>query len=118
MSILGFPFDPGAWLGALLSGLGNVIMQAADWLWNEAVALINWLLSLLPALPIWPGPSVGTSIGVVLGDLTYQLNTWNYYICINLMIVLWMTSITAEALGAIFRGLRWAFSHIPWVGGD
>lgn len=105
-------------VGGLLSGLGNLFMQLLNWLWQQAVSLITWLMSLIPHLPIWPGPNTNTAISYVLQQCTYQLNTWNYYICVNLWIVLWMTSIVAESAASVFKALRWALSHLPWVGGD
>lgn len=106
------------WLGGLLSGLGNVFINFLSWLWSQAVGVINWLIGLIPHLPLWPGPSTYPAISYLLSELTYQLNTWNYYIAINLWIVLWATAITFEALGAAFKALRWAISHLPFVGGD
>ena len=124
LGFLGISFDPTGVLTSLLGGIGNLFVSFFSYLLNEVNAFINWLVSLLPQLPAWPGPNLATIVSDILGfnlggtlSVGYQLETWNYYICVNLDIVLFFLVLTAEGALVVWKFIRWILTHIPLIGG-
>jgi hypothetical protein len=114
LGFLGVSFDPTGVLTSLLGGIGNIFISLYQYLLSEVNQFLNWLVSLIPPLPIWPGPSISASISFVMNILAPMLYAWNYYIALNLMIVLFFTALTAEAGLATWKFIRWLFTHLPF----
>lgn len=114
LAFLGVSFDPTGVLTSLLGGIGNIFISLYQYLLNEVNQFLDWLVSLIPALPIWPGPSIAGAIAFVMNILAPMLYAWNYYIALNLMIVLFFTALTAEAGLATWKFIRWLFTHLPF----
>lgn len=114
LAFLGVSFDPTGVLTSLLGGIGNLFVSFYQYILNEVNQFLNWLVSLIPALPIWPGPSIASAISYVMNILAPMLYAWNYYIALNLMIVLFFTALTTEAGLATWKFIRWLFTHLPF----
>lgn len=114
LAFLGVSFDPTGVLTSLLGGIGNLFVSFYQYILNEVNQFLNWLVSLIPALPIWPGPSISGAISYVMNILAPMLYAWNYYIALNLMIVLFFTALTTEAGLATWKFIRWLFTHLPF----
>lgn len=119
LGFFGVSFDPTGVLTSLLGGIGNLFISFFAYLLGEVNSLIDWLISLLPQLPIWQSayPSVNAAISYVLSTLAPMFAAWNYYVCLNLWIVLLFTAITTEGALAVWKVIRWILTHIPLVGG-
>jgi hypothetical protein len=113
---LGVSVDLGGFLSSLLSGLANVFIGFVSYLLNEVNNLINWLVSLIPPLPSWPSgaPSIASAVSFVLNLLAPYMYAWNYYVALNLAIVLFVTMLGAEATLAAWHFVRWLLTHLPF----
>jgi len=114
LAFLGESFDPTGVLTSLLGGIGNLFVSFFSYLLNEVNQFIDWLVSLIPPLPVWPGPSIEAASAFVLNFLAPYLYAWNYYVALNLMLVLLFTALTAEAGLATWKFIRWLFTHLPF----
>jgi hypothetical protein len=114
LGFLGVSFDPTGVLTSLLSGIGNLFVSFFSYLLNEVNQLLNWLVSLIPPLPVWPGPSIELASATVLNFLAPMMYAWNYYIALNLMLVLFFTALGTEAALAAWKFIRWLFTHLPF----
>lgn len=82
------------------------------------MGLITWVLSIIPGLPIWPGPDAGNALTFVLNELAQGILAWNHYVALNLLVVLaTYVILPAEITSAVWKGVRWLLTHLPWVGG-
>lgn len=117
---LGISFDPTGVLTSLLGGIGNLFVSFLQYLLAEVVKLVNWLVSLLPPLPSWPSgaPSISTALAWVLDPthtpLIPMMYAWNYYIMLNLAVVLLFIALGAEAASAAWHFIRWLLTHLPF----
>jgi hypothetical protein len=116
IGLLGIDF--GSFLGGLLSGLWDLVRNVFGYIIGQVVALVTWILALLPHLPIWPGPSISTAVSQFMSFAAEPMVTWNYYVALNLYLVLAFTALTAEAASAAFKAIRWLIAKLPWVGGE
>ena len=121
LGFLGISFDPTGVLSSLLGGIGNLFVSFFAYLLSEINNLLNWIVSLIPPLPIWPGPSISAAVTYVLsGDGTTWLGlapliyVWNYYVALSLAIVLLFSALTAESGLAIWKFIRWLLTHLPF----
>lgn len=120
LAFLGVPLDPTSVLTSLLGGLGNLAVGFLQYLLSEVLTLVNWIISLLPPLPSWPSgaPSPGTALAWVLDPshtpLVPMMYAWNYYIMLNLAIVLLFVALGAEAASAAWHFIRWLLTHLPF----
>lgn len=113
LGFLGVSFDPTGVLTSLLGGIGNLFTSFFAYLLSEVNQLINWIVSLIPPLPVWPGPSIGTASATVLNTLAPYLYAWNYYIALNLLMVLFFSALGTESVLASFKFIRWLLTHLP-----
>lgn len=117
---LGVSVDLGSVLSSILSGLGNIFVGFLQYLLSEVLKLVNWIVSLIPALPSWPSgaPSPGTALAWVLDPahtpLVPMMYAWNYYVMLNLAIVLLFVALSAESLAAAWKFIRWLLTHLPF----
>jgi len=123
LGFLGVSFDPTGVLTSLLGGIGNLFVSFFSYLLNEVNQLLNWLVSLIPPLPIYSNlwPSIGTAITNVLGansalvgSVAQIMYAWNYYIALNLAIVMLFTALGAESVLAAWKFVRWLLTHLPF----
>ena len=123
LGFLGVSFDPTGVLTSLLGGIGNLFVSFFGYLLSEVNNLLNWLVSLIPPLPIYNAgwPSISTAITNVLGannqfvgSVAQILYAWNYYIALNLIIVMLFTAIGAESVLAAWKFVRWLLTHLPF----
>ena len=123
IGFLGISFDPTGILTSLLGGIGNLFISFFAYLLNEVNSFLDWLVSLIPPLPIynaaWPHIADAISFllsgnGTTWGGFTPMLSAWNYYIALNLIIVMFFTAMTAEAGLATWKFIRWLFTHLPF----
>lgn len=114
LAFLGVSFDPTGVLTSLLGGIGNLFVSFFSYLLNEVNQLLNWLVSLIPPLPSWPGPSIEFASAYVLNYIAPELYAWNYYIALNLALVIFFTALGAESGLAAFKFIRWLLTHLPF----
>jgi hypothetical protein len=116
LAFLGLSFDPTGVLTSLLGGIGNLFVSFFSYLLNEVNQLLNWLVSLIPPLPVYntAWPSISTAIGVVLGYFAPLLYAWNYYVALNLAFVMLFTALGAESVLAAWKFIRWLLTHLPF----
>ncbi len=121
LGFLGISFDPTGILSSWLGGLGNLFVSFFSYLLSEVNSLLDWIVSLIPPLPIWPGPSISAAVTYVLSGngtsftgLTPYLYAWNYYIALSLGIVVFFSALTAEAGLAVWKFIRWLITHLPF----
>jgi hypothetical protein len=114
VAFLGVSFDPTGVLTSLLGGIGNLFVSFFSYLLNEVNQFLDWLVSLIPPLPTWPGPDIGTAVAFVLNYLAPYMYAWNYYIALNLMLVLLFTALGTESALATWKFIRWLFTHLPF----
>jgi len=123
LGFLGVSFHPTGVLTSLLGGIGNLFVSLFSYLLNEVNQLLNWLVSLIPPLPIYSNlwPSIGTAITNVLGansalvgSVAQIMYAWNYYIALNLAIVMLFTALGAESVLAAWKFVRWLLTHLPF----
>lgn len=122
-AFLGISFDPTGVLTSLLGGIGNLFVSFFSYLLNEVNSLLNWLVSLIPPLPVYNAawPSISSAITFVMnGNGTTWLGAapilyaWNYYIALNLIFVMLFTALGAESVLAAFKFVRWLLTHLPF----
>jgi len=116
MGFLGISFDPTGVLTSLLGGIGNLFTSFFSYLLNEVNQFLNWLVSLIPPLPLYNAawPSIATAISTITTYFAPLINAWNYYVALNLAIVMLFTALTAEAGLATWKFIRWLFTHLPF----
>lgn len=123
LGFLGISFDPTGVLVSLLGGLGNLAVSFFSYLLSEVNQLLNWLVSLIPPLPIYSAawPSISSAISFVLDGngssfigLAPLLYAWNYYVAMNLIIVMFFTAMGGEAGLATWKFIRWLLTHLPF----
>lgn len=116
LGFLGISFDPTGVLTSLLGGIGNLFVSFFSYLLSEVNQFLDWLVSLIPPLPVWSAawPSIGSASAYILNALAPYLYAWNYYIALNLMLVAFFTALTAEAGLAVWKFIRWMFTHLPF----
>lgn len=116
LGFLGVSFDPTGVLTSLLGGIGNLFVSFFSYLLNEVNQLLNWLVSLIPPLPIYnvAWPSISTAISTVLNYFAPLLYAWNYYVALNLAFVMLFTALGAESTLAAWKFVRWLFTHLPF----
>ena len=68
LGFLGISFDPTGVLVSLLGGIGNLFISFFSYLVGEVNQLLDWLVSLIPPLPIYNAawPSISSAITYVL----------------------------------------------------
>lgn len=116
LGFLGVSFDPTGVLTSLLGGIGNLFVSFFMYLLNEINQFLDWLVSLIPPLPIWSAawPSISSAIAYILNSLAPYMFAWNYYIALNLMLVCLFTALAAESGLAVWKFIRWLFTHLPF----
>lgn len=116
LGFLGVSFDPTGVLTSLLGGIGNLFVSFFGYLLNEVNQLLNWIVSLIPPLPVYNAawPSISAAISVVLGYFAPLIYAWNYYVALNLAFVMLFTALAAESVLAAWKFIRWLFTHLPF----
>lgn len=116
VGFLGVSFDPTGVLTSLLGGIGNLFVGFFSYLLSEVNQFLNWLVSLIPPLPVYNAawPSISTAIGTILAYFSPMINAWNYYVALNLTIVMFFTALAAESVLAAWKFIRWLFTHLPF----
>jgi len=123
LGFLGISFDPTGVLVSLLGGIGNLFIGFFSYLIGEVNQLLDWLVSLIPPLPIYNAawPSISSAITYVLSGngttflgLTPLINAWNYYVALSLAIVMFFTALGAESALAAWKFIRWLLTHLPF----
>lgn len=114
VGFLGISFDPTGVLTSLLGGIGNLFVSFFSFLLNEVNDLLNWLVSLIPPLPVWPGPSIDAASQYVLNSLAPYIYAWNYYVALSLGLVVFFSALGAESVLAAWKFIRWLITHLPF----
>ena len=116
LAFLGVSFDPTGVLTSLLGGIGNLFISFFSYLINEANSFLDWLVSLIPPLPIYNAawPSISGAISFLLGYFAPMLYAWNYYVALNLALVMFFTAIGAESVLGAWKFVRWLLTHLPF----
>lgn len=116
LGFLGVSFDPTGVLTSLLGGIGNLFVSFFSYLLNEVNSFLDWLVSLIPPLPIYNAawPSISSAISYVLNYFAPIIYAWNYYVALNLAIVMFFTALGAESGLAAWKFIRWLFTHLPF----
>lgn len=116
VGFLGVSFDPTGVLTSLLGGIGNLFVSFLAYLLNEVNQFLDWLVSLIPPLPVYNAawPSISTAISTLLNYFTPMIYAWNYYIAFNLIVVMFFTAMGGEAGLATWKFIRWLFTHLPF----
>jgi hypothetical protein len=123
LGFLGISFDPTGVLVSLLGGIGNLFVQFFSYLLSEVNSFINWLVSLIPPLPVYNNawPSISSAISFVLTGngtsffgLAPIVYAWNYYVALSLAIVMFFTALGAESALAAWKFIRWLLTHLPF----
>ena len=123
LAFLGVSFDPTGVLTSLLGGIGNLFVSFFQYLLNEANSFLDWLVSLIPPLPIYNAawPSISSAITFLLNGngstwagFAPILYAWNYYVAMNLAIVMFFTAIGAESVLGAWKFIRWLLTHLPF----
>lgn len=109
--------DLGALLNGLLGGIGGAFVSLFNALVQAVVNLITWLIAQIPHLPLWPGPSASVALSLVLSYLANALTAWNFYVCLNLAIVLGFTYLGLRGVAAAWHVIRWLLTKLPFIGG-
>ena len=109
------------WLDSIVAALGNMLLNVLQYLLNEVWQLIQWILSLLPALPVFPLAlsAVSAAFAYLFNNLHFVqiLNSWNYYVALNVGLAFAGTALIAEGAASAFHVLRWLLSKLPFIGG-
>jgi len=109
----------GGMVADLASALFTLLQNAFMWLINEAGKLIAFILGLIPQIPFWSHdwPSISDAITVMFQWIVYELNVWNYYVCMDLMFIVILTTLVCDCLLVVWDAIRWIISFLPFVGG-
>lgn len=88
-----------------------------DWIIHAFMTFIGWILSQAPHLPSWPGAALASAVTTVVAALSPGMTAMDYYVPVQLWLVLCGVILTAELSYTVWSGVRWVINHVPFIGG-